>query len=272
MVTSRMMAVTFGERLRDWRATRHLSQLDLAATAGVSQRHISFLETGRAKPSREMVIHLAATLDVPLRHRNELLDSAGYAPAYRQRGPEDLQMAQVREVLDRLLEAHEPFPAYIVDRLWNLVAANAVATRIMALAMPPGSDPDQFAGNVMRLMLHPAGARSAVANWEEVAGVLLRRLSREVLERPGDAELADLLDEARSYVGDDTIDGAEPVPRADELLVPIVLRTPLGDLETFTTIATIGAAHDVTLEELRIETLLPATTAADTILRRLAAM
>ncbi len=264
------MTVAFGHKLRDWRTSRHLSQLDLAADAGVSQRHISFLETGRAKPSREMVIHLAATLDVPLRQRNELLDSAGFSPAYRERGPDDAQLAQVHGVLNRLLEAHEPFPAYIVDRLWNLVAANGIAARLIALVLPPGAEPSQIGGNVMRLMLHPAGARTAVANWEAVAGVLLRRLAREVAERPGDVELAELHAEALGYVDQSAVNVTESAPQADELLVPIVLITPLGDLETFTTIATIGAAHDVTLEELRIETLLPATTEAEKLLRELA--
>jgi transcriptional regulator with XRE-family HTH domain len=265
------MAITFGNKLRDWRTSRHLSQLDLAATAGVSQRHISFLETGRARPSREMVIHLAATLDVPLRQRNDLLDSAGFAPAYRERGPDDEQLTQVHGVLTQLLEAHEPFPAYIVDRLWNLVAANAVATKLIALALPPDADPARIQGNVMRLMLHPAGARDAIMNWEAVAGVLVRRLSREVAERPGDNELAELLSEALGFADNAGINLAESAPSADELLVPIVLATPLGNLETFTTIATIGAAHDVTLEELRIETLLPATPEAEELLRELAA-
>lgn len=265
------MAVTFGEKLRNWRTSRHLSQLGLAAEAGVSQRHISFLETGRAKPSREMVIHLAAALDVPLRQRNELLGSAGFTPAYRERGPDDEQMRQIHEVLARLLQAHEPYPAYIVDRLWNLVAANEVATKVLAMAMPANADPTTFDGNVVRLMLHPAGARHALANWEAVAGVLLRRLARDVAEQPGDEALADLLAEAHGYVAEvDPSLLAESPPTADELLIPLVLRTPLGDLETFTTIATIGAAHDVTLEELRIESLLPATAEAEKLLRRIA--
>lgn len=265
------MEVAFGQRLRDWRATRHLSQLGLATVAGVSQRHISFLETGRAKPSREMVIHLASALDVPLRQRNDLLDSAGFAPAYKERGPADHDLAQIRTVLDRLLEAHEPYPAYIVDRLWNLVAANGVASQIMGLAMPTAVDPSQFGDNVMRLMLHPDGARQAVANWAAVAAVAARRLKREAAERPGDDELAALRDEALGYVAEAGVDLEEAAPSADELLIPIVLRTPRGELDMFTTIATIGAAHDVTLEELRIETLLPATAEAEALLRAIAA-
>ena len=181
-------------------------------------------------------------------------------------------MRQIQQVLGRLLKAHEPYPAYIVDRLWNLVATNEVAAKVLAMGMPPDTDPATFGGNVMRLMLHPDGARHAVANWQAVAGELLRRLARDVAHQPGDADLADLLAEARGHVADLDYDllgvGA---PTADELLIPIVLRTPLGDLETFTTIATIGAAHDVTLEELRIETLLPATDEAEQLLRRIAA-
>lgn len=264
------MGVTFGKKLRSWRTTRHLSQLDLAAEAGVSQRHISFLETGRANPSREMVIHLAAALDVPLRQRNDLLDSAGFAPAYRERGPDDAQLMQIRAVLERLLVAHEPFPAYIVDRLWNLVAANSVAFRVISLAMPAGRDA-ALGGNVMRLMLHPDGARAAVRNWGDVAAVLVRRLAREVAERPGDAPLAELLVEARDYAIAAGVELDEAEPSADELLVPVVLATDEGVLELFTTIATIGGASDVTLEELRIETLLPATEASEELLRRIAA-
>ncbi len=264
-----VMAVTFGNKLRDWRTSRHLSQLDLAASAGVSQRHISFLETGRAKPSREMVIHLAATLDVPLRQRNDLLDSAGFSAAYRQRSPDHGQMAHIHAVLDRLLKAHEPYPAYIVDRTWNLVAGNGVATRLIRLALPPSGDVDRLAGNVARLMLHPAGIRASVRNWEAVAAVLLRRLARDVAERPGDAELEALVDEVRAYDGIETVSSSEVAPSADELLVPIIIDTPAGTLNTFTTIATIGATHDVTLEELRIETLLPADEATERLLRRI---
>ncbi|NND02356.1 MAG: helix-turn-helix transcriptional regulator [Acidimicrobiia bacterium] len=266
------MAVTFGEKLRSWRTSRHFSQLGLAAEAGVSQRHISFLETGRAKPSREMVIHLAAALNVPLRQRNELLDCAGFAPAYRERSPDDNAMRQIHDVLERLLAAHDPYPAYIVDRLWNLVAANEVATRVMAMALPPEADPAIFGGNVVRLMLHPDGARHAVVNWEAVAGEMLRRLARDVADQPGDEALAELLDEAQTYLaefGPGLL--AETAPSAEELLIPIVLSTPIGELETFTTIATIGAPHDDTLEELRIETLLPATDEAEQMLRKIAA-
>ena len=181
-------------------------------------------------------------------------------------------MRQIHEVLRRLLAVHEPYPAYVVDRLWNLVLTNDVASKVIALGLPAGTDPAIFQGNVMRLMLHPEGARHTVANWEAVAGVLLRRLAREVAEQPGDEELAALYQEAVGYVaaaGQDRF--TESAPSADELLIPIVLRTPLGDLETFTTIATIGAAHDVTLEELRIETLLPANARAEELLRTLAA-
>jgi transcriptional regulator with XRE-family HTH domain len=265
------MATTFGNKLKDWRMARNVSQLRLAADAGVSQRHISFLETGRAKPSREMVIHLAAALDVPLRQRNDLLDSAGFSPAYQQRGPENGQLAQIHSVLNRLLVAHQPFPAYIVDRLWNLIASNEVATRVLAMSLPGDADPTEFSGNLMRLFMHPNGARRAVANWPAVATVLIRRLAREVAERPGDEELAALLEEATGYGTQAGVELIESSPAADELLIPIVLDTPQGQLELFTTIATIGAAHDVTLEELRIETLLPASAEAEALLARLAA-
>lgn len=260
---------TFGNRLRDWRNARRISQLKLAAEAGVSQRHISFLETGRAKPSREMVIHLATALDVPMRQRNELLERAGFAPAYRERSPDDSALRQITAVLTRLLQAHEPYPAYIVDRLWNLVAANTVATKVLAGALPPGSDPETFGGNIMRLILHPEGVRESVVNWDDVSAVLLDRLAHEVAANPADAELDALLVEARGYLDAESTTVAPP--RAEDLLVPVVLATPHGALELFTTIATIGGAHDITLQELRIETLLPATDEAERLLRSIAA-
>ena len=265
------MAVTFGDRLRDWRTLRRMSQLELAAEAAVSQRHISFLETGRARPSREMVIHLASTLEVPLRNRNELLDAAGFAPAYRERALGSDQLAEISDILTRLLAAYQPFPAYIVDRLWNLVASNDVATRLLATALPDDADPEAFGGNVMRLFFHEKGIRAAVVNWNAVANVLLRRLAREVDERASDDALRAVYAEAVELAERSGVSPSESAPAADELLVPIILRTPVGELETFTTIATIGGAHDVTLEELRIEVLLPATAESEARLRTLAA-
>ncbi len=261
------MATTFGTELRRWRSLRRLSQLDLASAAGVSQRHISFLETGRARPSREMVIHLAATMDMPLRSCNGLLGVAGFAPAYPVRDLGRGDLGEIGAVLGRLLEAHGPYPAYIVDRLWNIQLGNAASTALVATLAPPVFRPDVIDGNALRLMLHPQGLRDVVANWETVAGVLVRRLRREADERPDDDALAALLTEMRDLSGG--VGPGDPTAAADELLAPIVLRTGSGPQRFFTTIATIGGAHDVTLEELRIETLLPADEDAEAFLRSL---
>ena len=245
---------TFGTELRRWRDVRRYSQLELAAAAEVSQRHISFLETGRARPSREMVLHLSATLELPLRSRNRLLGSAGFAPAYPERSLDDVAMGEIRDVLQRLVDV-QPYPAYIVDRLWNIQLANALSQALIGAVAPEGFAPDVIAGNAMRLVLHPRGLRDAVANWPSAATALVRRLAREVAERPDDGPLEALLGEARGHLGTSGVDGAA---RPDDLLVPLVLRTAHGLHRFYTTIATIGAAHDVTLEELRIEILVPA--------------
>lgn len=262
------MATAFGTELKRWRSIRRLSQLDLAGVADVSQRHISFLETGRASPSREMVIHLATAMDVPLRSRNGLLGAAGYAPAYKERGLHTPELSSIAGVLERLLTAHEPFPAYVVDRLWNIQQTNLAASALIASVAPPGFRPDLMKGNALRLLLHPDGLRPSVANWDTAARVLVDRLRREAREHPDDVELGALLEEASGLLGSPPPSDAKPAS-ADELLVPLVLRTPVGLRRFFTTIATIGAAYDVTLEELRIESLLPADDEAEDYLRGL---
>ncbi len=260
-------AARFGDLLRSRRRAARLSQLDLAVAAGVSQRHISFLETGRSLPSREMVVHLAVALDVPLRERNVWLTAAGYAPLYPERSLDEPSMGHLRHVLERLLDAHRPFPAYVVDRRWNIVLANTAAGRLTALLVDPaGADFAQ--GNIARLTLHPEGLRPHIANWRQVASVLVQRLEREAAHRPGDDEMAALLDEVRSYPEVADLDQPE-LPTAVLLAVPLHLRHPEFELELLTTITTFGAAWDVTLEELRLETLLPADPASEDTLRRL---
>lgn len=215
-----------------------------------------------------MVVHLATALDVPLRSRNALLGSAGFAPVYAERGFDTPDMAAIDGVLMRLIEAH-PFPAYIVDTRWNIVRSNTAAGALTAAIAPPDLDITAIGGNAMRLMLHPAGVREAVANFETVAVLLMARLRREAADRPDDDGLARLVDECALHVHGVGVN--LPVPEAEDLLVPLVLRTPAGLVRLFTTIATVGAAYDVTLEELRIETLLPADAESDVALRRLLA-
>jgi transcriptional regulator with XRE-family HTH domain len=257
------VAPPLGTLLRDWRGRRRLSQLDLALEAGVSARHLSFVETGRSRASREMVLHLAEQLDVPLRDRNQLLLAAGYAPAYQERTIDAPEMEPAREALRRVLEGHEPYPAAVVDRWWNLVAANAslaVFTDGVAaeLLEPPV--------NVLRLTLHPDGISSRFANLAEVRAHLLDRLRRQVA-LTADEALRALHEEVSAYPAPDTL---EVHDTAGQIAVPMRLRTEDYELSFFSTIATFGTAVDVTLAELSIEAFFPADPATATALRALA--
>lgn len=262
-------ATTFGEQLRHWRAIRRFSQMALSAEAEVSQRHLSYIETGRARPSREMVVHLATVLDLPLRTRNELLVAAGYAPLYPETRLDEPAMDDVRHVLDFILTAHEPNPALVADRRWNVVASNAAATRLLRALVDPAGLPATEGPNLARLTFHPHGLRTATVNWEVTAATLLERLEREVADRAGDTALAALLDEVLTYPDVGAVRHRPRLPTGSDLLVPIHYRTPDVELKLFSTFATMGAPYDVTLEELRIETFFPADAASRTELARL---
>ncbi|MEM9203948.1 MAG: helix-turn-helix transcriptional regulator [Actinomycetota bacterium] len=261
------LVATFGEELRRWRDARRYSQLALAAEADVSQRHLSFLETGRSKPSREMVLHLARVLELPLRDQNTLLAAAGFAPEFSERSLDDPDLDEVRHILETVVHAHGHIPAYVVDRGWDLVLANHAALAVTNLV---GADlaPD-VAMNAMRTCLHPDGLRQVIVDWERFATVLLHRLEREAIERPFDQRLAALVTEARTYPGVAELPARPPLPSGNDLLVPMVVDTPMGQLSFISMIATIGAPFDVTLEELRLETLLPADRHTEAVLREL---
>ena len=253
----------FGEVLRSWRGRRNQSQLTLAGAAGVSQRHISFLETGRSRPSREMVIHLGLVLDVPLRDRNGMLIAAGFAPIYPERSIDDPEMADIRRALDAMLHAHNPFPAYVIDRHWNLVMANSAAG-VMIAGLPEAAQ--VHAGNLARLVFHPDGLRPSTENWRDAAAATLLRLEREADAAPGDHQLLALLDEVRSYPGLPGDRELSRVPSAHELLLPLKIRLKDQVMSFFTTIATLASPSDITLQELRLETLLPADAATEAAL------
>jgi len=258
---------TVGGLLREWRQQRHMSQLDLASLAGVSSRHLSFVETGRARPSREMVLHLAEELEVPLRERNSLLLAAGYAPAYRTTDLDAEDMRPVREAIDRILASHNPFPAVVVDRGWHMVAANdGVGPLLQGVAdellVPPV--------NVLRLTLHPAGMAPRIVNFEEWSQHLLHRLRRQYL-LTRDTGTGELYDELCSYPGvvggDSPAEGEAP----DLLAVPLRYRTDAGELAFISTVTTFGTAVDITLAELAIEAFLPADAATAAALHGAAA-
>jgi transcriptional regulator with XRE-family HTH domain len=241
-----------GRMLRAWRERRRLSQLDLALDAGVSQKHVSFVESGRAAPSRDMVLTLARALDVPLRERNALLNAAGFAPVFRDRGLDDPALAPALASLDRLLAAHEPWPALTVDRHWTLVAANAAVAPLLA-----GVDPQLTAPpvNVMRLSLHPRGLAPLIVNLAEWRAHLLERLRRQ-MAATGDPAIAGLLAECEAYPGRSP-SGAEPGLQ-DVVAVPLRLRTHAGVLSFLSTVTVFGTAVDVTLSELSLEAFYPA--------------
>lgn len=247
-----------GPLLRDWRVRRRMSQLDLALEAGVSPRHVSFVETGRSRPSADMVLHLAEQLDVPLRDRDALLLAAGHAPAFGRRDLDAPEMALVRDAIDLVLRAHEPYPAAVVDRGWNLVAGNggiAVLTASVAahLLEPPV--------NVLRLSLHPEGLAPRIANLGEWREHLLHRLGRQVA-LTGDDDAAALLAELESYPG--ARDDDEERPPHNDIVVPLRLRDGLA---FFSTVATFGTAVDITVSELSIESFFPADAATAQALR-----
>jgi transcriptional regulator with XRE-family HTH domain len=264
MRTAPSPAGTVGQQLREWRLRRRRSQLDLSLDAEISQRHLSFVESGRSLPSREMVLRLAEELDVPLRERNALLLAAGYAPMFQERPLTDPAMQAARAAVDLVLKGHEPFPALAVDRHWTLVAANAAVPPLLegvadlSLLQPPV--------NVLRLSLHPGGLAPRILNLAEWRAHILERLRQQVWTT-ADAVLAALADEL----------AALPAPRARPRLVeqrdyagvavPLELATPAGTLSFLSTTTVFGTPVDVTLAELAIEAFFPADEATAKTLR-----
>lgn len=248
------MSPGVGCLLRDWRQRRRLSQLDLSSAAEVSARHLSFVETGRSRPSRELLLHLAEHLDVPLRERNGLLLAAGYAPAYRETSLSDEAMAPVRTALETILRSHEPFPAVIVDRHWNLVSANGPALGVLTEGV--ATELLTAPVNVLRVSLHPGGLAPRIVNLDEWSAHLLDRLRREAAVA-ADPHLTDLYDELRGYPGVVEVEPAGVDP-ASMLFVPLRLRAGAVELSFFSTVATFGTALDITLAELSIESFFPA--------------
>jgi transcriptional regulator with XRE-family HTH domain len=251
-----------GPLLRDWRRRRRMSQLDLALDAGVSARHLSFVETGRARPSAEMVLHLAERLGVPLRERNRLLLAAGHAPVFEQRDLDDPVMTPVRQALQLVLDGHEPFPAVVVDGAWEMVASNRAVSLLIG-----GVAPDLLAPplNVLRVSLHPEGLASRIANLAEWRAHLLERLRRQIA-LTADPALESLLDELLGYPGPDEPQRSGGPHAARDLAVPLRVRTEAGELAFISTVATFGTAVEVTASELSIESFFPADrTTADAV-------
>ena len=255
-----------GTLIRDWRQRRHMSQLDLACEAEVSTRHLSFVETGRAQPSRDMVLHLAELLEVPLRDRNRLLLAAGYAPAFPERPLDDPALSAARQALDLVLAGHEPNPAIVVDRHWTLVAANRAAGRLLSGITPSQLQPPV---NVLRLSLHPEGLAPRIQNFAEWRAHVLTRLRRQV-DLTADPVLMEL---ATTIAGYPAPPGSSPHHGPDTyggVVVPLRLKTEAGVLALFGTITVFGTPVDITLSELALESFFPADAETAAILRRLA--
>jgi transcriptional regulator with XRE-family HTH domain len=255
----------FGVRLSEWRMRRRESQLDLAIAAEISQRHLSFVESGRTLPSRDMVVRLCDALDIPLRARNELLSSAGYAALYPERSLDVLEMAGVRDALSRIVGHHEPYPAFVVDREWRVVLSNDSAARLVSAcldqAMLQSLSPDG-ALNFMRMMFEPLQMRPRVRNWPSVAPRLLARLRNEARGDPQSPSAA-LLKELGPQAEADISSEAPPVELP---IVPLELDVEGATLRLFNTITTFGTPQDVGLQELRIEMSYPMDTATRTFL------
>ncbi len=245
-----------GPLVRDWRLRRRRSQMDLALDVGVSPRHLSFVETGRSRPSPELVLALADRLEVPLRERNTLLLSAGYAPRYPQTPLDHPEMTRARSALQRMLDGHDPNPGAVIDRRWDVVLANDAARRLTA------SLPAELAGppmNVFRACLHPDGLAGATLNFDEWAAYLLGQLHR-LSTLSADPEVCRLAEEVAQYPNVAALHGCRPAPPPEEpvLLVPWRLSLGGADLSLFTTLTTFGTAQDITLAELAVELFYPA--------------
>ena len=258
-----------GEYLREWRQRRRLSQLDLALDAQISARHLSFLETGRASPSREMVLHLAECLDMPLRERNALLIAAGFAPMFPERRLDDPALQAARKAVELVLAGHEPYPALAIDRHWNLVLYNKAVTPLMAgvaaeLLTPPV--------NVLRLSLHPQGVAPRIANYWEWRAHLFERLRQQVAAT-ADAVLASLMEELAAYPVPEGIapHSGGSAPEYGGVVVPFQLKTDAGTLSFISTTTVFGTPVDVTLSELALESFFPADAETAEALRKLSA-
>jgi transcriptional regulator with XRE-family HTH domain len=254
----------FAASLRWWRRKRGLSQLELAGRTNISQRHLSFLELGRASPSRDMVIRLAITLDVPLRQHNSLLISAGFAPVWRQTNLAAPELGQIRSALDFMLAQQEPFPAVAVDRHWNLLQSNSGAVRLVEFLVGPLAPDTPI--NLADALAAPDVLRPHLVNWVEVVGYFIRSVEADAAA-DGTAETAALLKRLRAYEGVQAAVDAPPAELAISPVLPMQFRKDKIDLQLFTTIATLGIPQDITLQELRIESFFPMDAMTARILR-----
>jgi transcriptional regulator with XRE-family HTH domain len=257
---------SIGDLVREWRQRRRLSQLELASEAEISARHLSFIETGRSQPSRDMVLHLADELDVPMRERNVLLVAAGYAPIFAQRSLDDPALAAARNAIDLILEAQKPYPAFAIDRHWLVIASNAALPELYAGVSPALLEPPI---NALRLSLHPQGLAPRIANFREWRAHLLAATRRR-LDVTGDRVLAELLREVSEYPVPAGKAPPQISPTENAVVIPFKIVTAAGLLSFFSTTPVFGTPVDVTLSELALELFFPADAATAEIVHRLA--
>ena len=256
-----------GERIRFWRGLRGFSQMRLALDAGISPRHMSFVETGRSRPSRDVVERVARALDVPLREENVLLESAGYARRYSESRLDDRELEHVRSVFRFLLDQHEPYSALVIDQSWDIVMSNQAHQASVAFFLEGSAPPEPVASNLLHLVFHPLGLRRCIANFDVVGPVLLRRAELELSENPSADGLGAAIEAVRGY---------GPIPpwrprmgAPSGVLLPVHLRRGDTEIRLFSVLGSIGTPTQVTLQELRIETFFPADDASAQVWARM---
>lgn len=257
-----------GLLLREWRAARRMSQLDLALESGISARHLGFIETGKAQASRETTARLAGTLALPLRERNALLRAAGYAPSYTERELAAPELQRFAQAIDLILTHQEPYPAFLINRHFDVVMANAAAMRVNAFLMQGRKSPH---GNLIRQVFDPDDFRGVIVNWPEVAAKFLRHLQEEIVAMPSDRRAPQLLDEVMRYPGVPEEWRRRDLGSEPEPVLTMVFRSPAGPLRFFETITTFASPRDITLDELRIDCAFPADDHTAAICAQLAA-
>lgn len=244
-----------GKLLKYWRDVRRKSQLDLALDADISQRHLSFVESGRSNASREMILTLANALEIPFRERNELLTAAGFAPIYLERDWDDSAIEPAKKALEFMLKNQEPFPAVVMDRHWNIVMTNQSAPKFFGLFVNLSTNIAR--GNVLRLMFHPEGIRPFVTNWESVAKGLIQRVFRESVGNFTDEKTQNLLNEILAYQGVPKNWRTPDFETANLPIIPVSFRKNRLEFNFFSAVTTLGTPQDITLQELRIECFFP---------------
>ena len=259
---------SFGQLLKQWRSQRNFSQLDLSITSNVSQRHISFLESGRSNPSRDMVLTLAAVLDIPLRQQNQMLTAAGFSPLYSEFDLNDPEVAPIRRALEFTLRQQEPYPALVMDRYWNQIVMNKGAESLIGWLTDEKELPAEIGPNLIKLMLHPQGIKEHVENWEIVASHLIHRVRRET-QTEGEQQSQSLFNSLLAYPEIENL-LRSPVKENWQLpLLNTIFSKAHQRLSFFTTLTTLGTPYDITLQELRLECLFPADKVTEEVFQAL---